>query len=415
MPLPPRDAVPSNVRCHPEPGRGQFLPRLGYRQQGLLGILRERGVTTTVAPLHFLRHNPELSLIPDSRPSGLVLDPCCQLRLLPWADRPTAFRSLGYGNDPDPYDPETARLTDDQILRLAVDPIAEARGRGGTMLLTTAHPAAGPGTRGRDLELLFAELGIAHFLAEGMREPPQFAAHGLRREIYVSIAIHARDLADRSDRARLAEVYLALEPDGLWVQIEGFHERAPDEQIRKSAAFLAALRESGKSVVSSGAGQLHLGLLAEDFSASIGLAESERFHIPAPWRRTNTNGDRRGRTRMAYNPKLHRSFRVGSADARTAFAAARCECDVHDPATPPDGLDVAKHAAVLRCEQAREALDGERDERREWVLASSAMASWAAADAGLPPEKSSATKAYEALFAGLDAEDGIAAGERAGA
>jgi hypothetical protein len=201
MPLP--DPALSDLRCHPEPGRGQFLPRLGYRQQGLLGILSERGITTTVAPLHFLRDNPELSLVPEGRPSGVVLDPCCQLRLLPWADRPSAFRSLGYGNDPEPYDPEAARLTNKQILRLAVDPIAEARGRGGTLLLTAAHPAGGPGTRGRDLELLLAELGLRHFLAEGMREPPPFAALGIRREIYVSIAIHARDLANPGDRQGL--------------------------------------------------------------------------------------------------------------------------------------------------------------------------------------------------------------------
>jgi hypothetical protein len=117
---------------------------------------------------------------------------------------------------------------------------------------------------------------------------------------------------------------------------------------------------------------------------------------------------------MAYHPKLHRSFRVGSEDAHTAFAAAGCECDVHDPTTPPTGLEVARHAAILCSEQAREALGGEREERREWVLASSAMASWAAADAGLSPEKSSATAAFEALFKGLDAVDGIASGGQAG-
>jgi hypothetical protein len=412
----PPEASVSDSSCHPEPLRGQFLPRLGYGQQGLLGILREHGISTTVAPLHFLRDNPELSLLPDAdaRPSGVVLDPCCQLRLLPWVERPSAFRSLKYGNNPEPYDPEVARLTDDQILGLAVDPLAEARGRGGTLLLTAAHPAGGPGTRGRDLELVLAELGITHFLAEGMHEPPQFAALGVRREIYASIAIHARDLASPGDRAKLAEAYLALGSDGLWVQIEGFHERAPLEQVRNSAAFLAGMRESGKPVVSSGSGQLHLGLLADDFSASIGLAENERFRVPAPWRSTNRNGDRRGRTRMAYHPKLHRSFRVGSEDARTAFAATPCDCDVHNPATPPNGPDVARHAAILRSVQSREALEGERDERREWVLASSTMASWVAADAGLPPEKSSATKAYEALFAGLDAVDGIASGEQAG-
>jgi hypothetical protein len=73
---------------------------------------------------------------------------------------------------------------------------------------------------------------------------------------------------------------------------------------------------------------------------------------------------------------------------------------------------VARHAAILRADQAVEALEGEREERREWVLASSTMASWAAADAGLPPVKASATAAYESLFEGLDAIDGTAAGEQ---
>jgi hypothetical protein len=400
--------------CHPRPGRGQFLPRLGYGQQGLVATLREKGVTTTVAPLHFLRDNPELSLIPVDRPSGLVLDPCCQLRLLPWSERRSSFRSLAFGNDPEPYAPDSARLTDEQILGLAIEPVAAARARGGTLLLTAAHPARGVGTRGRDIELLLAELGIRHFLAEGMQEPPQLAALALSREIYASIAVHARDLATASARGRLADAYQALEADGFWVQIEGFHERASKSQIRDSASFLAALRESGRPVVSSGSGQLHLGLLADDFPVSIGLGENERFRAPSAWRDTNGQGKRRGRTRMAYHPKLHRSFRVGSEDATTAFAAAPCECGIHDPDAPPDGRDVAKHAAILRVDQALEALEGEREERREWVLASSAMASWAAADAGLPPAKSSATRAYESLFEGLDAVDGIAASEQTG-
>ncbi|MFL5871972.1 MAG: hypothetical protein ACJ75T_00665 [Solirubrobacterales bacterium] len=398
---------------HPSPGNGQFLPRLGYGQQGLVGVLEARGIRTTVAPLYFLRDNPELTLIPNGRKMGTVLDPYTQLRQVAWAERPSAFRALSFGNDPEPYEPDSARLSDEEILHLAVDPINEARGRGGTLLLTTSHRAGGVGTRGRDVELLLAELGLTHFEAEGMREPPPFAAVDVAREIYVALAVHVRDLASPSARSALAEAYLALESQGLWVKIEGFHERSSPEQIRNGASFLSALREGGKSVVSCGSGQLHLGLLADDFSVSIGLAENERFRVPAPWRRTNQEGKARGRTRMAYHPKFHRSFRVGSDDARRAFTAAPCECELHVASTPPDGQNVAQHAAILRAEQAREALEGEKGDRREWVLASSTMASWAAADAELPTERFSATASYEALFAGLDAGDGLAASEQA--
>jgi hypothetical protein len=369
-------------------------------------------VKTTVAPLYFLRDNPELSLLPSGRQMGTVLDPFTQLRQKAWAERPAAFRALSFGNDPEPYDPDTARLSDEALLRLAVDPINEARGRGGTLLLTSFHRAGLPGTRGRDIELLLAELGVAHFHQEGMREPPPFAAVEVPREIYATIAIHTRDLASPSARAALAEAYLEIEADGYWVKIEGFHERSGSEQIRSGGAFLSALREGGKPVVSCGCGQLHLGLLVEDFAASIGLAEGERFRVPEAWRKDDKDQKRRGRTRMAYHPKFHRSFRVGSEDARRAFEAAPCECDCHPASTPPNGLAVAKHAALLRAAQAGEALEGERADRREWLLASSTMASWAAADAGIAAEKASATPSYEALFAGLDAGLDAAVGEQ---
>jgi len=376
-------------------------------------VLQARGIRTTVAPLYFLRDNPELTLIPSGHQMGTVLDPCTQLRQVAWAERPSAFRAFSFGNDSEPYEPDTARLTDEELLHLAIAPIDEARGRGGTLFLTTFHRAGGARTRGRDLELLLAELGLAHFQSEGMREPPPFAAADVAREIYVALAIHVRDLASPSARADLAEAYLALEPDGFWVKIEGFHERSSSDAIRNGASFLSALREGGKSIVSCGSGQLHLGLLADDFSVSIGLAENERFRVPSPWRKMNKKGESRGRTRMAYHPKFHRSFRVGTSDARKAFAAAPCECELHVASVPPDGPGVAQHAAILRAEQAREALEGEREDRREWVFASSTMASWATADAELPAEKFSATASYEALFAGLDAGDDLAAGEQA--
>jgi hypothetical protein len=63
---------------------------------------------------------------------------------------------------------------------------------------------------------------------------------------------------------------------------------------------------------------------------------------------------------------------------------------------------VEAHAAVVRCAQAREALDGELEDRREWLLAAAAMATHIAHDAGVDYVQ---PVVFEELFAGLDRLD----------
>lgn len=394
---------------HPKANRGQFLPLLGQGQQGLVPVLQERGVRTTVAPLYFLAHNPELSLLPSNREMGSLLDPYTHLRHKAWAERPRAFREFSFGNEPEPYDPETARFEDAEILSLAIDPIDAARSRGGTLLQTTYHLAGPIGTRGRSIELLLARLGVEQFRREGMEEPPPFAAVNVRREIYVTIAVRSADLRSPTARNALAEAYLSIPCDGYIVKIEGFHERASVGTVRAGGAFFGALREGGRPLVSSGAGQLHLAMLADEISASIGIAENERFSVPSTWPKKPKDGKRKGRTRMAYLSRFHDSFRVNSEDAKRAFALGGCDCGVHPAGLPPDGAQVAQHSAILRAQQAAEALEGEREERREWLFGSSIMATWALADAQISGARRSPAPKYEALFDGLDARDDLAA------
>jgi hypothetical protein len=397
---------------HPRPDRPLFLPRLSHGQQGLVSLLAARGVRSTVAPLYYLQHNPELSLLPYRQAMGTVLDPCTQLRQKPWAERAEAFRALPFGNDAEAYVPNTARLTDDGLRDLAITPIDVQRGRGATLMLTTFHLAGAIGTRGRDVELLLAEVGIEHFRNQHIAEPPPFATVDIPREIYATLAVNIADLRSPRAREALADAYLRLGADGLWVKIAGFHERASLIAIRNAGAFLGALREAGTPIVSCGPGQLHLGLLTDDISASIGLGESERFVVPSTWAKKGKKGGPKGRTRMTYHPKYHWSFRIGSEEANRAFGQAGCECGLHAPTKPPTGHVVAQHAAVLRAEQAAEALDGEREDRREWLLASSTVASWTAADADVIDKHTSVSR-YQALFDGLDAGgDDAAIGEQ---
>jgi hypothetical protein len=108
-----------DLGLHPRVDRALFLPRLGQGQQSLVPLLAERGVRTTVSPLYYAGHNPELSLMPSQNQMGSVLDPCTQIRQKRWAERGDAFRMHPFGNDPEAYDPDLARLTDGQLLALA--------------------------------------------------------------------------------------------------------------------------------------------------------------------------------------------------------------------------------------------------------------------------------------------------------
>jgi hypothetical protein len=114
---------------------------------------------------------------------------------------------------------------------------------------------------------------------------------------------------------------------------------------------------------------------------------------------------------MAYNADLHWSFRIKSNEAQKAFTLAPCNCEEHPCREPPGGSTVSRHAAILRANEASEALNGDRLDRREWLLAFATRASWKAGDAGMP-SKHTAANCYQAVFEGLDAGGEVAPGEQ---
>jgi hypothetical protein len=394
------------TNCHPRDEAPLFVPRLGYEQQRMLPALERAGVRMTVSPLYYMAANPELALFTGGEHQlGLALDPCAHHRQLPFERRSASFRSLPYGSAPQAFDPDRDAISADEFTRLATLPLELQRNRGATLMLTCAHLAGPAGSRGRELDLRLARAAIAHFRAQRMDEPPAFAVNPARREIYAALAIRARDLHSPAARQALVDTYLALAADGFWLKIEGFDERAPRLDIRCAAALFDAFREGGRPVLGDQAGQLHLGLLADGISATVGLAEGEHFRFPTDWNtQTVETGQRRGRLRSAYHPKLLRSFRIGGTNAMRAFSESPCPCRLHPGREAPEGTVVEAHAAVLRCAQAREALVGDRADRREWLLAAAAMATHIAHDAGVaavPP------LIFEELFAGLDRADEV--------
>jgi hypothetical protein len=390
--------------AHPTVAEPAFVPRLGHEQQRLLAVLRRRGIRMTVSPLYFMAHNPELALFASAgRPLGLALDPCAHHRQRPFFERSAAFCAEAYGARTTAFDPDRDHVGTEEFLALATGALELQRNRNATLMLTCAHVTGAVGTRGRNFELEVARASIAHFRTQRMDEPPVFAANPTQREIYATIAVPVGLLRVPAAAIALADAYLALDADGYWVKLEGFDERAARADIRAGGAFLALLRDGGRPIVSCQAGQLHLGLIADGLSASIGLAEGERFRFPTNWKeQINDHGQPRGRRRSAYHGKYFRSFRLGGADAGKAFAEASCRCGAHSPRKPPSGAEVELHAAVVRSQQAAEALDGDLADRREWLLASLAMATHTAHDAGVG---ATVPVIFEELFGGLDRED----------
>jgi hypothetical protein len=391
--------TPEALRLHPEPESPRFIPRLGHRQERLGALLAKQGVTMTVSPLYYMAHNPELALFTAHKPPlGLALDPATHLRQLPFAQRAPAFRALSFGRLADTFDPDRSPIREREYAELVTSPLDLERARGATLLLNAYHLSGAVGTPGRSLDLALARDALAHFRAQRMEEPPELAAVPVRRELYVALALPCALLESVQERHRLAEAYLELEADGLWVKIAGFDERARRTLIKAGGAFLALLARGGRPVVADGPGHLHVGLLANDISTSIGLAESERFLLPQQ-PRDDWSG---GRTRTIYHPKYLRSYRAGGDGATRAFAGSGCSCNRHPAKQPPTGTEIGEHAAIVRAREAGEALEGEVPERREWLLATAAMASHRAHDAGVdytPPV------VFETLLDGIDSID----------
>jgi hypothetical protein len=401
------DGETPELRLHPELERALFIPRLGFRQERLAPLLAQEGITMTVSPLYYMEHNPELALFaqPDVA-LGLALDPATHLRQVPYDRRAASFKKLPFGDSRATFDPDRSALSEKLYADLVTQPLGLARGRGATLFLCAYHLSGGVGSRGRSLDLRIAEDAIQHFQDEGMAEPPELALVPVRREIYVPIALTTQTLESPRERRRLVEAYVKLAADGFWVKVDGLSEKSRGSLIAAYGAFLALLRrESQRPVVGDGCGHLHVGVLVNEISTSVGLAESERFAMPSDRPRGDWSA---GRTRTCYHERFLRSFLSDHVAASRAFATSPCLCGRHPCNDAPTGGAIDEHAAVVRAREAAAALEGDIEARREWVMATAALACELAHDAGVEWTKS---VVFEALFRGIDALDEEAAEE----
>ncbi|MFP5363216.1 MAG: hypothetical protein ACLGI5_10870 [Thermoleophilia bacterium] len=384
---------------HPAARRGSLVPWLGHKQEWLLPVLRELGVTMTASPLYYMGHNRELSLfsaVPE--PMGLALDPMTNLRQLPAARRSKNYRRQSFGGGA-AFRPESDKVGLAEMIRLAEDPMDSQRGHGATIIFNTYHLAGAVGTRGRTLDLELARAGLAHFKAERMDQPAEHAAVQVRRQFYAVIALQRGVVASPAAVEALIEAYAALEADGYWVKIEGFTESGPAKELTGGGHLLGGLSETGRPVVSCGPGGLHLPLLVSDISSCIGLGAAERFSQPD----ADKPAQKGPRHRLAYHPAFVHSFQIKGDAAGRAFAAMPCRCGKHPKGKPPQGKAADAHCAVVRVTEEREAGNGTQEERREWLRGTINLASHFGHDAGVDVTPYAT---FAALLEGIDAGRG---------
>jgi hypothetical protein len=390
---------------HPQATSAVLIPRLGVGQARLVPLFFERGFRTVALPLYYGQMLSQLTLGARTEASGLVLDPMTHIRQQPREERAKSFRALPYGDETEAFDPDRDELNDASIENLALEPPELQRLAGATLILTTYAVAGGIGTRGRDLELLLARLAVEDFQSQRFDEPPDGAPYSFRRQVYATIAAPVDLLRSPTAARKLAEAYLDISADGFWVKLLGFDERAHLESIEAAGRFFSYLREGQRPLVACCPGQLFLGFLVDDISASIGIAGHERFSFPRSWR---PGSEGKGRSRPIYSGRLMRSLMSHDRRLTKVFERAPCRCRSHDPHIPPSAGAIDFHAASCRAEQAIDALDGDRLDRREWLSAIAERATEVAEDLDLP--KKPINPPYRRLLEGLDGGAGARAG-----
>jgi hypothetical protein len=386
---------------HPQAASAALIPRLGVGQARLVPFFFERGFRTVALPLYYGQMLSQLTLGARPEEAGLVLDPMTHIRQQPRDERAKSFRALPYGDGAEPFDPDCDELDDASIEALALEPPELQRLAGATLILTTYAVVGGVGTRGRDLELLLARVAVEDFRSQRFDEPPDDASYSFRRQIYATIAAPVDLLRSPTAARKLADSYLDISADGFWVKLLGFDEGTRLESIEAAGRFFSYLREGERPLVACCPGQLFLGFLVDDISASIGIAGHERFKFPQPWK---PGSETKGRSRPIYSARLMRSLMGHDRRLPTVFERAPCRCRSHEPRIPPSAGEIDFHAASCRAEQAIDALDGDRLDRREWLSAIAERATEVAKDLDLP--KKAIGPPYRRLLEGLDGSAG---------
>jgi hypothetical protein len=325
-------------------GFSRFVPRLSWHDSFLLRELPADTGCAVAKSLPQAGGDAQLVMEAHRNPRArVILDPEAWRNQREPADRGRLFRALG------PNASLGARLQPEALL--ASSPVALIRyamafanaetARGADAILTPSHFAGGHGTPGRDGELRLADAAVAVYRRERVTE-----RNDQPMPLLAGITIDGTDLGSAVAAVALARSYSGIGADGFWVQFAHITENSPANVVARCAEFLFALQElRGSRVFAVDVKNLIWPLMASGlFGGCIGIGERETWAGPDPDGR-----DRRALKPTVVHPELMRNFVAAGSDARRAFMEYPCECDAHEPDSPPlDRRSIRTHALRVR-------------------------------------------------------------------
>lgn len=189
------------------------------------------------------------------------------------------------------------------------------------------------GSHGRDQELRVARATVAAWAArQGWRPPPQYP-DARQRELYASIVVQGRDVDDATPS--LISAYAGLDVAGYWLVV--MNAGRSKTQIAAVARLALGLqRRSGRPVVVTGIGDVHLALLASGVAAVCAGLHGMRPTFP-PEQIDNPD---EGVAVHVFHPAILSSLPLGEryAPARQRLFQRRpCPYGAHPASEPPVG------------------------------------------------------------------------------
>jgi hypothetical protein len=397
----------TNSSSHLASGASQLIPKLGFRQERLIGLLAKLDVVLASAALS--QAPPPALPLSGQRLTAFLFDPETPNLQLPVHERGKRFTDLPYGRLPQ-IRSSAARLDEAKLLHYVQLVLAAQLEAGASVLVSPYHFVRAADT-GRQMDLQLARLATSIFEDQGMAEPRWSGeSEAPPRQLLAGLMLDVRELRVGAHVEFLLRSYAGLEVDGYLVRLVGLHEAAENADVGNGARLLRMLElRSGRPVVADSPGNLALPLLAGGLSAvSLGIVWGERVRAPTPMSSQIDENGRRRRygKRHIYHPRFLRSFESNGKNAVSAFRLEHCDCGEHEEHRPPTGGEIDRHTSVARVVQAAELTEGTVEERAQNLRSLLSAATWAAAEADVPtPKKLALETVLNVMLEPLSAED----------
>ena len=330
-----RESMTEELRkalSHPSLEVRSLVLHAGHASGIRVAELDRRIVGSIAVPLRHAAR--QTGLIADALKAGLgmVSPPQSYLNQCVPGERPSGFDDLTLARTV-ALDPSRQRWSDSAIIDYAEDTLDAQLSVGATLALTPAHVLEEDGGHARDQELHLARATVASWTArQGWRPPPQHP--GARpRELYASIVVQGREVEGATPA--LIDAYAGLEVAGYWLVV--MNAGRSKTQIAGVARLALGLQQrSGRPVVVTGIGDVHLALLASGVAAVCAGLHGMRATFP-PEQIDNAED---GVAVHIFHPAILSSLPLGERYAparRRLFSQRPCRCGAHPASEPPVG------------------------------------------------------------------------------